>query len=83
MKTSKKIKYNYTKEFKQIVEKINEFKKIENCTNIPMITNQKYNSTIKKAYILSMKTCCLDLLNACEEWLNAGGHIVKPGEGEV
>ena len=27
MKTSKKIKYNYTKEFKQIVEKINEFKK--------------------------------------------------------
>ena len=83
MKTQKKEKYNYTSEFKTIIKKVNEFKKYQKHANLPAEeTRETFKATIRMAYIIAMKECCLDLLNACEDWLTAGGHIEVPGEDE-
>lgn len=84
MKTKdKKEPYNYTPEFKNVLKQVNEFKKYQKHANLPADEpREAIKSTIRMAYIIAMKECCLDLYNALEDWLCAGGHIEDPAENE-
>lgn len=76
--------YKYTKEFKSLIESIEEFNKIKEKANLPESIKEEHIKTItKQAYIISIREAGINLYNALEAWMLEGAHIEKPEEFET
>lgn len=76
--------YKYTKEFKKVLEYIEQFNEIQIKANLPETIKEEHIKTItKQAYIISIREAGINLYNALEAWMLEGAHIEKPEEFET